>query len=153
MSREDDRRGQNQRPIESVIGPFARLIDKLRLAPGEIRDEGELPYPKQDIVDALLAARGDVKDHPYSPAQLQGWLLELAQFQAGVGAPICDPAAELARQMTAAKKRHEKVDPEALRTQIEARSEEERWAARRPAFRAKVGEERTRLLGLLKARW
>lgn len=139
--------------IENVIGPFASLVEDLRLGPNEVRDESELPRPRKEIAEALLSALSDPKDHPYSPAQLKGWLLELAQFLPDVGPPICDPAAELARRMAAAKERHEKVDPRELQKEIETLAQEQRWASRRPPFRPRVEQERTRLLGLLASGW
>lgn len=137
--------------LEAVIGPFARLTDRLQLAPREIRDEADLPFPKQEIAEAILQARVSDRPHSYSPAQLEGWLAELAQFQPGVGAPICDPPAEIARRMTAARTRKEKIDTLRLQRTVEDESEEQGWNARRLQFRAQVDRDRARLLGMLKS--
>ena len=139
--------------IEPIVAPFADLIDAMRLGPAEIRDEAELPHPKEQIMKALLSGLKDPRAHRFSPAQLKGWLVELAQFQPGVGAPISEPASELARRMTAAKARGERVDARELEREVAAAASEERWGARRGQFRHAVEQERTRLLGMLSAGW
>jgi hypothetical protein len=144
---------QDRPGIEPIVGPFAALVDEMRLGPNEIRDEAELPHPKQEIVEALLSGLKDPRAHRYSPAQLKGWLVELAQFQPDVGAPICEPAAEMARRMTSAKSRRERVDIQDLEREVATAAREERWGARRAQFRQAVEQERTRLLGLLSTGW
>jgi hypothetical protein len=144
---------QNGSSIEPVVAPFASLLKELRLGPNEIRDEADLPHPKQRLVEALLSGLKDPEAHPYSPAQLRGWLLELAQFQPGVGAPISAPASEMARRMTAAKARGERLDTRELEREVADTARQERWDARRGKFRAAVDQERTRLLGLLSTGW
>jgi hypothetical protein len=139
--------------IEPIVGPFAALVDELRLGPNEIRDEAELPHPKAQIVEALLSGLKDPRAHRYSPAQLKGWLVELAQFQPDVGAPICERASEMARRMTSATSRHERVDTQDLERQVATAAREERWDARRAQFRRAVEQERSRLLGMLSAGW
>ncbi len=139
--------------IEPIVAPFAALVDEVRLGPGEIRDEEELPHPKPRIVEALLSGLKDPKTHRYSPAQLKGWLVELAQFQPGVGAPICEPASELARRMTAAKSRRERVNTQELESEVATAAREERWDQRRAQFRRAVEQERARLLGMLSTGW
>lgn len=144
---------QDGSSIEPVVAPFAALLDELRLGPDEFRDESELPHPKQRLVAALLSGLRDPEAHRYSPAQLRGWLLELAQFQPGVGAPISAPASEMARRMTSAKARGERLNTRELEREVADTAREERWDARRGKFRAAVDQERTRLLGLLSTGW
>jgi hypothetical protein len=139
--------------IEPILEPLAALLDELRLGPNEIRDEAELPYPKPQILEALLSGLKDPRAHRYSPAQLKGWLVELAQFQPDVGAPIRERASEMARRMTSAAKRDERVNTEDLEREVSTAAREERWDARRAQFRQAVEQERTRLLGLLSTRW
>ena len=139
--------------IEPIVAPFAALVDEVRLGPGEIRDEEQLPHPKPRIIKALLSGLKDPKAHRYSPAQLKGWLVELAQFQPGVGAPICEPASEMARRMTAAKSRRERVDTRELESAVAAAAREGRWGARRRQFRQAVEQDRIRLLGMLSTGW
>lgn len=139
--------------IEPIVAPFAALVDEVRLGPDEIRDEAELPHPKQQIVEALLSGLKDPGVHRYSPAQLKGWLVELAQFQPGVGAPILDASSEMARRMTAAKSRRERVDTQQLESAVATAAREERWGARRAQFRQAVEQERIRLLGMLTTGW
>jgi hypothetical protein len=139
--------------IEPIVAPFAALVDEVRLGPDEIRDEAELPHSKQRIVEALLSGLKDPKAHRYSPAQLKGWLVELAQFQPGVGAPICEPSSEMARRMTAAKSRRERVNTQQLESEVATAAREGRWGARRAQFRQAVEQERVRLLGMLGTGW
>jgi hypothetical protein len=139
--------------IEPIVEPFAALLDELRLGPNEIHDEAELPYPKPQILEALLSGLKDLRAHRYSPAQLKGWLVELAQFQPDVGSPIRERASEMARRMTSATSRGERVDTEDLEREVATAAREERWDARRAQFRAAVEQERIRLLGLLSTRW
>ena len=144
---------KNGSGIDPIIGPFAALVDELRLGPDEIRDEAELPHPKPQIVKALLSGLKDPRAHRYSPAQLQGWLALLAQFQPDVGAPICERASEMARRMTLATSRRERIDTRELEREIATAAQEERWDARRAQFRAAVEQERVRLLNLLSTGW
>ena len=65
---------------ENIIGDYRALVDELKLSPDEIHDETELPHPRQEIIDALLAAYSLSGGSSHSPAQLQGWLLTLAQL-------------------------------------------------------------------------
>src|SRR5512134_3981032 len=139
--------------IEPILEPLAALLDELRLGPNEIRDEAELPYPKPQILEALLSGLKDPRAHRYSPAQLKGWLVELAQFQPEVGAPIRERASEMARRMTSAASRGEKVSTEELEREVADAAREERWDVRRAQFRQAVEQERTRLLGLLSSGW
>jgi hypothetical protein len=144
---------QNGSGIEPILKPFAALVDELRLGPHEIRDETELPHPKPQILKALLSGLKDPAAHRYSPAQLKGWLALLAQFQPDVGAPICERASEMARRMTTATSRRERVDTEDLEREVATAAREERWDARRAQFRHAVEQERVRLLGLLSTGW
>jgi hypothetical protein len=135
--------------IKAIVAPFAELLAELRLGPDEIRDEAELPHPKPQIEKALLSGLKDPKAHRYSPAQLKSWLVELAQFQPGVGAPICEPASEMARRMTAARSRGERVNTQEIESEVAAAARDGRWAPRRAQFRRAVEQERVRLLGML----
>ena len=144
---------QDGRGIEPIVEPFAALVDELRLGPNEIHDEAELPHPKPHIVEALLSGLKDPRAPRYSPAQLKGWLVELAQFQPDVGAPIRERASEMARRMTSATSRHERLNTQDLEREIAIAAREERWDARRAQFRAAVEQERSRLLGLLSTGW
>jgi hypothetical protein len=144
---------QDDPGIEPIVGPFAALLDKLRLGPNEIRDEAELPHPKPQILKALLSGLKDPKAHRYSPAQLKGWLALLAQFQPDVGSPICERASEMARRMTSATSRGESVNTQELEQEVATAAREERWDARRAQFRHAVEQERTRLLGFLSSGW
>ena len=121
--------------IEPIVALFADLVDEMRLGPAEIRDEAELPHPKEQIMKALLSGLKDPRAHRFSPAQLKGWLVELA------------------RRMTAAKARGERVDARELEREVATAASEERWGARRGQFRHAVEQERTRLLGMLSAGW
>jgi hypothetical protein len=134
---------------KAIIDAYGKLVDRLRLSPIEIRDEAELPHPKQRIVDALAAAWSLSGGLSYAPARVQGWLLLLAQFQPGVGEPIRDPAAETARRMARAKETGERTDPLELGQQVAEQAIEQAWSKRRQRFRGRVEQERARLLGLL----
>jgi len=133
--------------LQAIIEAYAAYVDELKLGPSEIRDESELPYPKKKIADALTAAYAISSALSYPPVRIRGWLLLLAQFQSGVGAPIRDPAAEVARRMT--NPSGERSDPDALSRQVAEESADEGWSVRRVKFEGKVNQERTRLLGLL----
>lgn len=139
--------------IEPIVGPFAALVDALRLGPDEIRDEAELPHPKEQIADALLSGLKEPKVHRYAPTQLQGWLIALAQFQPGVGAPICEPASEMARRVSALRARGQRVNPQEVEREVADAAREEQWAQRRGQFRQAVSQDRNRLLGMLPRGW
>jgi hypothetical protein len=134
---------------KAIIDAYGAFVDPLRLSPMEVRDEAELPHPKQRIVDALTTAWSLSGGLSYAPARVQGWLLLLAQFQAGVGEPIRDPAAETARRMIRAKETGERKDPLELGRQVAEQAIEQAWSKRRQRFRGRVEQERARLLGLL----
>jgi hypothetical protein len=134
----------------TIVEAYATVVDRLRLSPIEIRDEAELPYPKQRIVDALVAAGSLSGGLSYSPARLQGWLVLLAQFLPGVGEPIGDPAAETARRMTHAREAGDPTDPRELGRQVAEQAAEQGWPIRRRKFLGRVEQDRKRLLGLLR---
>lgn len=134
---------------DPVIDDFAALAERLKLSPEEIRDERELPHPKQRIIDALLAAYSLSGGTSHSPSRLQGWLLTLAQFQPGVGDPICDPAAETARRMVAAHERASEADLQKLSRDIAEEAADKGWVARRAKFQVSVDRDRSKFLGLL----
>ena len=134
---------------KAIIDAYGAFVDPLRLSPMEVRDEAELPQPKQRIVDALTTAWSLSGGLSYAPARVQGWLLLLAQFQAGVGEPIRDPAAETARRMIRAKETGERKDPLELGRQVSEQAIVQAWSKRRQRFRGRVEQERARLLGLL----
>lgn len=134
---------------ENIIGDYRTLVDRLKLSPEEIHDELELPHPKRAIIDALLAAYSLSGESSYSPAQLQGWLVMLAQFQPGVGEPIADPAAETARRMTAAGKTVEAAALQQLADEIAEEGADQHWVLRRAKFQVEVDRQRSELLGLL----
>ena len=134
---------------QGVIEAYRALIEGLKLSPEEVRDEKELPHPKQRIIDALLAAYSLSGHGFHSPALLQGWLLELAQFQPGVGDPIRDPAAETARRMTAGGKTVAGAELQKLARDIAEEGAEQGWVLRHAKFHGKVDRERNRLMGLL----
>ena len=135
--------------FQAIIEAYAAYVDELKLSPLEIRDESELPYPKKKITDALTAAYSLSGELSYAPVKIRGWLLLLAQFQSGVGEPIRDPAAEVARRMTNARDRGEGTDPSELARQVAEESEDAGWWIRRTEFAGKVDQDRARLLGLL----
>lgn len=139
--------------IEPIVGPFAALVDELRLGPDEIRDEAELPHPKEQIAEALLSGLRDPKAHRFAPTQLQGWLIALAQFQPGVGAPICEPASEMARRVSALKAQGLKVNTQQVEREVADAARDEQWAQRRGQFRHAVAQDRNRLLGMLPRGW
>ena len=134
---------------ENIIGDYTALMEELKLSPREIRDETDLPHPRQTIIDALLEAYSLSGRSSHSPSRLQGWLLTLAQFQPGVGEPIRDPAAETARRMTAAAKAGQGTDPQRIASEVAEESTEQGWAVRRARLQGKVDKERNRLIGLL----
>lgn len=134
---------------ENIIGDYRALVDRLKLSPEEVHDEQELPYPKQTIIDALLAAYSLSGKSSHSPARLQGWLVELAQFLPGVGEPVRDPAAETARRMTTAAKTGAGADPQTIANEVAEESIEQGWVVRRARFQVNVDKERSRLIGLL----
>ncbi len=135
--------------LQAIIEAYAAYVDALKLSPSEIRDESELPHPKKKITDALTAACSLSSELSYAPVKIRGWLLLLAQFQAGVGEPIGDPAAEVARRMTNAKHRGERSDLSELAQQVAEESGDAGWSIRRAKFAGKVEQDRARLLGLL----
>lgn len=134
---------------ENIIGDYRALVDRLKLSPEEVHDEQELPYPKQTIIDALLAAYSLSGKSSHSPARLQGWLVELAQFLPGVGEPVRDPAAETARRMTTAAKTGAGADPQTIANEVAEESIEQGWVVRRARLQVNVDKERSRLIGLL----
>jgi len=134
---------------ETIIGDYRALIERLKLSPDEIHDEKELPHPRQRIIDASLAAYSLSGGSSHSPAELQGWLLTLAQFQPGVGEPIADPAAETARRMSAAGRTIEAAALQQLADEIAEEGAEKGWVLRRANFQAKVERDRNELIGLL----
>ncbi len=146
MSRADDDE------IKEILTAYGRLLAALKLGPLEVRDESELPYPKQRIAEALLGAWRRHEAHGFSPAEIQGWLIALAQFQPDVGTPICEIASDLARKVTEAREAGRAIDTLALSQGSEAEAREGAWDRRRAHFLPIVNRERTRLLGLLLAR-
>jgi hypothetical protein len=135
-----------------VIKAYAAYVDPLKLSPSEIRDEDELPYSKKRIIDALTAAcslSGEAPSVSYAPSKIRGWLLLLAQFQSGVGEPIRDPAAEVARRMSTEGEQGGRTEAGKLSQQVAEESAHAGWSVRRTKFEGKVNQERTRLLGLL----
>ena len=145
-----DRAGSAQAAeFQLIIEAYAAYVDELKLSPLEIRDEGELPHPKKTITDALTAAYSLSGELSYAPVKIRGWLLLLAQFQSGVGEPIRDPAAEVARRMTKARDRGEGTDPTELARQVAEESADAGWWIRRTEFAGKVDQDRARLLALL----
>jgi hypothetical protein len=136
---------------KTIIDAYGTFVDRLRLSPMEVRDEAELPYPKQRIINALAAAWSLSGGLSYAPARVHGWLLLLAQFQPGVGEPIGDPAAETARRMTGGRETGERVDPLELGRQVAEQAIEQAWLTRGQKFRGRVEQERARLLGLLRS--
>lgn len=142
-------RSESPSDAGAVVERYRRMLEDLQLGPQEICDETDLPDPKPVIVDALLAAADPASDIDLSPRQVQGWLAALAQFQPGVGAPICDINSEMARRMTDARRRGETPDVAALSRAIEDQAEACSWSTRRRRFAPLVNQDRTRLLGLL----
>lgn len=142
-------RSESPSDAGAVVERYRRMLEDLQLGPQEICDENDLPDPKPVIVDALLAAADPAGDIDLSPRQVQGWLAALAQFQPGVGRPICDINAETARRMSEARRRGESPDVAALSRAIEDQAEAEAWSTRRRRFAPQVNHDRTRLLGLL----
>ncbi len=135
-----------------ILERLRAVLGRLRPGPQEIFDESTLADPKPAVEAALAAAlRGDVA-HPFPPAEIQGWLLSLAQFQPGVGAPILEPASEVARRMTDAKAAGERVDTAAIQRDVDAAAREGNWQTRRRQLGMDVGRDRNRLLGLLARR-
>ncbi len=138
--------GTDEPTADTLIDGFGALVGRLRLSPEEIHDEAELPFPKQAIVDALLEAYSLSGRSSHSPAQLQGWLLTLAQFQPGVGDPIRDPAAETARRMVAASESRSGADPRKLADDVAEEAAEKGWVIRGAKFKSKVDQDRSRLI-------
>ncbi len=134
---------------ENIIGEYRAVVEEWQLSPDEIRDEKDLPHPRQRIIDALLAAYSLSGKTSHSPARLQGWMLTLAQFQPGVGEPIRDPAAETARRMAAGGRTAEAAALQRLADEIADEGIEQGWSDRRARFQSKVAKERDRLIGLL----
>ena len=134
---------------ETIISDYRALLDRLTLSPDEIHDEQELPHPRQRIVDSLLSAYSLSGGSSHSPAELQGWMLMLAQFQPGVGEPIRDPAAETARQMTEAGRVVEAAALQQLADEIAEEGADKGWVIRRAKYQAKVERDRNELIGLL----
>jgi hypothetical protein len=132
-----------------VIEQLRALLATLQLSPIEIRDESELPMAKPVIEAALLATASPNSASPWSPWQIRGWLLALAQFLPGIGPPIGDVAAEMARRISRAKSRNEPVDVAKFAREIEEIAAEEGWMLRRARWQARVEEERRRLIALL----
>lgn len=153
MTEQTDRNSGDRERLVPIIRSFVAVVDELQLAPDEIRDVSALSHPKEEIADALVKALSELDAPEYSPAHLRGWLAALAQFQPDLGPPVCDPAAELARRMSAAKKRHQKVDAAALQKDIEVQAHEQRWADRRVALSPHVRQERDHYLKLLESEW
>lgn len=145
----DGERAARAVEFQAIIDAYAAYVDALELSPAEIRDESELPHPKEKIVDVLTAAGSLSSELSYAPVKIRGWLLLLAQFQPGVGEPILDPAAEVARRMTSAGNRGERIDPSALAQQVAEESGDAGWSIRRTKFAGRVDQDRARLLGLL----
>lgn len=134
---------------DTIIDDYRAVVGRLKLSPEEVHDENELPHPRQQIIDALLAAYSLSGKTSHSPAELQGWLLTLAQFQPGVGEPIADMAAETARRMTTGGRPVEGAALQHLADEIAEEGAEKDWVTRRSRFNAKVAKERARLIGLL----
>ena len=141
-----------QRSLDAgpIIESYRTFIEALSLAPTEIRDESELPYPKQKIEDALMDAYALSGGHHYAPANIQSWLLLLAQFHSGVGEPIRDPAAETARRMTRFREEGNDTPPEEISKQVAKEGSRQDWMVRRMQFQSKVDRDRSRLLNLLR---
>jgi hypothetical protein len=134
---------------DDAIDRLRLLLERLALSPREIRDEAELPMAKPELEAALVAAAGPDGACRWSPWQIRGWLVALAQFQPGIGPPIGDPAAEMARRISRAKARDEPVDTGAIAREIEATAAEQGWMLRRARWQVRVDAERRRMLDLL----
>ncbi len=81
---------------QDIVRAFSALAETLE--PAEIRDAGELPYPKEEIRDAfrdaiVLAVNGGEDDRI---EELGTTMSVLAQFQPDVGAALRDPVAAVA---------------------------------------------------------
>ena len=140
---------------DDAIGVLHRLrevLTRLRPGPQEIFDATALADSRPTVEAALAAALHGDASHPFPPAEIQGWLLSLAQFQPGIGAPILEPASEVARRMTDAKARGERVDTAAIQRAVDAAAREGNWEARRRQHAMDVTRDRNRLLGLLARR-
>ncbi len=74
--------------VQKVMSDYGTFLEKVPLSPTEIRDEKELPFPKQIIRNAAFEALiGKLGNSKFLNAVEVG-LLILAQFQPDVGTPI-----------------------------------------------------------------
>lgn len=88
--------GPSREEPQDLVRAFSALAETL--GPAEIRDAGELPYPKEEIRDAfrdaiVLAVNGGEDDRI---EELGTTMSVLAQFQPDVGAALRDPVAAIA---------------------------------------------------------
>lgn len=132
-----------------VLDRFRQTLERLRPGPTEVFDEMALADPRAVIVEALAAAWSGKAVVSCSPAEVQGWLAAIAQFQPNVGEPVLDRASETARRMADARKRGETVDGASIAAGVAAQADAEQWAARQAHLSAAVQGDRTKLLGLL----
>ena len=132
-----------------VLDRFRQTLDRLRPGPTEVFDELSLADPRAVIVEALAAAWSGNAVVSCSPAEIQGWLAAIAQFQPNVGEPALDRASETARRMADARKRGETVDSASIAAGVAVQADAEQWAARQAHLSATVQRDRAKFLGLL----
>jgi len=137
------------REASEIAQAYLDALAILRLSPFEVRDEGDLPYPRREIEDALLTLIAYGGHARYSVANIGAWLVELAQFQPGVGEPVCDVAAEIARRVSDAIESGTSVDAEALTQEIKLECQQKQWIPRGAQLRLTVEHDRSVLLGRL----
>ncbi|MCP5365226.1 MAG: hypothetical protein H6905_08380 [Hyphomicrobiales bacterium] len=132
-----------------IADAYLDALADLRLSPLEVRDEKDLPFPKPEIQDALLTLIAYGGHARHSVANIEAWLVELAQFQPDVGEPVCDVAAEIARRISDAVESRSPIDAAALTQEIELECLQKQWIPRGARFRLTVEQDRSILLGYL----
>ena len=74
--------------VQKVMSAYGSFLEKVPLSPTEIRDEKELPFPKQIIKNAAFEVLINTRGNSNFLNAVESGLLLLAQFQPDVGAPM-----------------------------------------------------------------
>lgn len=107
----DNRRNAEDRL--SVISDYGQFLEQNAVA-GEIRDASELPYPKEEILDAICVQLALENDDDRREALKVGAYC-LADFQAGVGTEPLSPFGISAEEMAHPSKSHDELRAMAAR--------------------------------------
>lgn len=152
-ARESDQAQSRFLRIQEVVKGYGAFLGKIDLAPGDVRDVAELPYPKQEIIKSCLVAIRLSEAHSKERSALESGLMCVAQFQPGVGEPICHPGVSIVANAKPMKARssEEMTNDEleetlSLAREMVALGSDEKQSARRGVFMEMVDQDLQNLI-------